>query len=82
MVLSVESVGSGIRVEEREKIFERFFRGANAVHGPTGTGLGLSIVKKTAEAHQGRAWVECEGERTTFFLTVNNPVAEGRHGPA
>ena len=69
-VVTVESEGLPIRWEDRKQIFERFRRGGNAVYGPTGTGLGLSIVKKTAEAHGGRAWVEPKGTRTQFFFTV------------
>ena len=68
--VAVENQGSTIRREERERIFERYYRGADAVRGPAGTGLGLSIVRKTAEAHGGRAWVECEGASTRFFFTV------------
>ena len=69
-VVTVASEGLPIRREDRERIFERFRRGGNAVYGPSGTGLGLSIVKKTAEAHGGRAWAEPEGARTRFFFTV------------
>lgn len=62
--------GSSIRLEERTRIFERFYRGTDAVHGPVGTGLGLSIVKKIAEAHGGRAWVECSDTETRFTLSI------------
>ena len=68
--VAVASTGLPIRREDRERIFHRFYRGVSAVHGPSGTGLGLSIVKKTAEAHGGRAWVESEGPLTRFFFTV------------
>ena len=62
--------GSAIRLEERARIFERFYRGSDAVHGPAGTGLGLSIVKKIAEVHGGRAWVECSDTATRFALSI------------
>jgi two-component system sensor histidine kinase KdpD len=68
----VENVGPPIQAEERARIFERFYRGEAAVHGPSGTGLGLSIAKKTAEAHGGRVWVECTDELTRFFFSVEN----------
>ena len=68
--VSVTSEGTPIQPGEQERIFERFYRGQNAAHGPSGTGVGLSIVKKTAEAHGGRAWVECEGKTTRFCFTM------------
>ena len=64
--------GTAIRPEERARIFERFYRGADALHGPAGTGLGLSIVKKAAEAHGGRAWVECSSEITRFTFAMQH----------
>ena len=70
--IAVANGGSPIRPEERERIFERFYRGLESAHGPSGTGLGLSIVKKTAEAHGGRAWVECEKDTTRFFFVVEH----------
>jgi len=60
----VENDGPPIQQKERSRIFERFYRGEAAIHGPSGTGLGLSIAKKTAEAHGGRVWVECSDELT------------------
>ena len=69
-VVIVANTGEAIRPEEQERIFDRFYRGIQALRGPTGTGLGLSIVKKTAEAHAGRAWVECDGGETRFFFTL------------
>ncbi len=67
----VQNQGTPIRFEDRERIFERFQRGAQAAYGPSGTGLGLSIVRKAAEAHGGRAWVECEGNLVSFHFTVS-----------
>ena len=72
-VVIVANRGSSIRHEDRERIFERYYRGAYANHGPTGTGLGLSIVKKTALAHGGRVWVESDEDCTRFFFTVQSP---------
>jgi two-component system OmpR family sensor kinase len=49
VVLTVEDSGPGIPVEERERVFDRFYRvpGSEAA----GSGLGLSIVKAIAERH-------------------------------
>jgi two-component system sensor histidine kinase KdpD len=78
-MVEVANGGSSIRPEERERIFERFYRALEPGRGPGGTGLGLSIVKKTAEAHGGRAWVECEDDTTRFFFVMEH--CEGaKHG--
>lgn len=71
-LIRVTNSGGAIRAEERDRVFERFYRGVDAVRGPAGTGLGLSIVKKIAEAHQGRTWMECEGDKTSFVFALPN----------
>ncbi|MGE5105273.1 MAG: ATP-binding protein, partial [Betaproteobacteria bacterium] len=47
--LSVADTGPGIPVAERERVFDRFYRGE--VNEESGSGLGLSIVKRIADAH-------------------------------
>lgn len=70
-VISVHNLGPAIQPEDRERIFERFYRSPGAEHRAAGTGLGLSIVKRVAEAHLGRAWVVSgEPSGTTFFFTL------------
>jgi two-component system sensor histidine kinase KdpD len=71
LLLSVRSRGSIIQMQDRERVFERFYRGSDAKERIPGTGVGLSIVKKAAEAHQGHVWViSGEEEGTTFFLSM------------
>jgi two-component system sensor histidine kinase KdpD len=71
LLLSVRNMGSLIDMQDRERVFERFYRGAEAKQRAAGTGVGLSIVKKAAEAHRGHVWVVSgEGEGTTFFLSM------------
>jgi two-component system sensor histidine kinase KdpD len=45
--------GPGILVEEREKVFEKFFRGSGSKRDG-GAGLGLTICRAAVEAHRGR----------------------------
>ncbi len=58
-------------MQDRERVFERFYRSSDAeLHAP-GTGVGLSIVKKAAEAHHAQVWViSAEEEGTTFYLSI------------
>ena len=70
-LLSVRSRGDIIPLQDRERIFERFYRSEEGRQRAAGAGVGLSIVKKMAEAHQGHVWViSNEEEGTTFFLSV------------
>lgn len=73
VVISVHNLGSVIRVEDRERIFERFYRSPDFMNAVPGTGIGLSVVRKAAEAHHGHVWVVSgENEGTTFFLSLPN----------
>lgn len=59
VVLEVADTGLGIEVEERDQVFERFFRGSAATKsGQPGSGLGLSLVKALSEAEGARLVVE------------------------
>jgi two-component system OmpR family sensor kinase len=51
-VLEVSDDGPGIPLDERERVFDRFYRGAGAPEG--GSGLGLAIARRVAELHGGR----------------------------
>ena len=73
--IAVRDRGIGIPAEARERIFERFFRTAEAARlCPRGTGLGLKIVKHIADAHGGRIVVESEvGKGSLFRLLIPKP---------
>jgi two-component system sensor histidine kinase KdpD len=53
----VADEGPGIAAEDREKVFEAFYRGRETPES-AGTGLGLAIVRAIVTAHGGRIWVE------------------------
>lgn len=55
--LVVRDNGPGVPTEERERIFERFFRGSQG-NGERGSGIGLSLVDRIARAHDARIKVE------------------------
>jgi two-component system, OmpR family, sensor histidine kinase MprB len=55
--LRVRDHGPGIAAEDREHVFDRFYRSAAARALP-GSGLGLAIVREVAEAHGGSVTAE------------------------
>jgi two-component system, OmpR family, sensor histidine kinase KdpD len=76
VVLKVLSKGLVVTADERERIFERFYRAPETQHGGTGTGLGLSIVKKIVQAHQGSVWAEGhEDYGTSFSISLPAVIA-------
>jgi two-component system, OmpR family, sensor kinase len=67
----IEDRGLGVPVEERQRVFEPYYRCSNASN-VEGHGLGLYIVKKLVDLHQGTVSVsgrEC-GEGTTFAVRL------------
>lgn len=69
--VAVTDTGRGISKENLDRLFERFFRVADAEGYALGTGLGLSIAKQIVEVHGGQIEVESElGAGSTFAFTV------------
>ena len=77
VVLTVRNKGIVIAQQDRERVFERFYRAPETQHLPAGTGLGLSIVKKIVASHHGSVWAEGEaGYGTSFSMSL---PAQGAH---
>jgi PAS domain S-box-containing protein len=74
---SVADQGIGIPPDERERIFEKFYRlDPNLLRGVGGTGLGLYISRELAERMHGAIWVDSTlGEGSTFYFEL--PLADG-----
>ena len=69
--LRVTDNGVGIAAEEQARVCEIFHTGVRRPGARRGTGIGLAIVKKIAEAHGGRVWVESEpGAGTSFSVLL------------
>lgn len=68
--LSVKDYGIGIPEQEKQKVFEQFYRvdGGSESTFP-GIGIGLYISSEIIKRHQGKIWVESIlGEGSTFFI--------------
>jgi signal transduction histidine kinase len=58
VVLSVRDEGVGIPADDLPRVFERFYRGRNAVEQAPGTGLGLAVARQIVEQHRGSVRIE------------------------
>ena len=69
-IFSIQDEGIGIPLEDRQRMFETFYRAKN-VGTISGTGLGLAIVKRSVELHQGQIEVCSElGVGTVVTVTL------------
>lgn len=72
--IRVADHGPGIPPEERERIFDSFYRGRRAIHDQIhGTGLGLTLAKTIVEAHGGTIEVKSQPRQGTEFI-IRIPV--------
>ena len=71
--LSVVDEGMGIPPADRERVFEKFYRGSEAASAIGGTGLGLAVAREIVTSHGGDIDVESEMSRGSTF-TVELPV--------
>ncbi|MDQ3189246.1 MAG: HAMP domain-containing histidine kinase, partial [Pseudomonadota bacterium] len=71
--LSVQDNGPGIHPDERERVFDRFYRGRDVAAG--GSGLGLSIVRQVAEMHGGSVTLSATAEQPGLQTLAVFPAA-------
>lgn len=72
LVVRVVDRGPGVPVNERERIFQPFFRGGE---GGQGSGLGLAIARGFVEANGGEIEVESlPGQGSSFVVTFPSPA--------
>lgn len=74
IIVSIEDRGPGIAPQDRERIFDKFYRVLGTQRkGTEGSGLGLAVCRGLIEAHGGRIWVEKReggGARFRFSLPI------------
>ncbi|MDQ1267126.1 MAG: hypothetical protein QG635_2280 [Bacteroidota bacterium] len=67
--IMIADEGIGILPEEKDKVFDTFFRGTNIGVVP-GTGLGLSIVKRCVDALKGQIFLDSEPNKGSKFNVI------------
>jgi len=68
-VITVFNTGCSMKESEKDKIFERFYRGDSSRNRNTGGfGLGLAITKSVADNHKWKISVDCKEKQWTKFI--------------
>ncbi len=74
VTMSVEDQGPGLTDEQRERVFERFYRAdPSRSRALGGSGIGLAIAKALIELMGGRIWAESDGPGTGATFNVALP---------
>jgi signal transduction histidine kinase len=83
VTVSVVDHGTGIPLEEQDRVFDRFYQSPPDGTSRRGTGIGLSIAKRFTEMQGGRIRVESlPGVGSTFFVTMpaaSSPAPHAGH---
>jgi len=70
VIYSIRDTGLGMESRHLERIWDIFYR-VDSTLADAGEGLGLSIVKRIAEKHKGRVWVEsAAGKGSVFYIEL------------
>lgn len=76
LIIAVKDFGIGIKSDEVDKVFERFYRGGDELTRTVkGSGLGLTLVREIVEAHQGKVDVESELGKGSLF-SIRLPLSQ------
>jgi two-component system, OmpR family, sensor kinase len=77
--LEVSDDGPGVPEEDRERVFEPFFRGPAASAGAEGTGLGLGIARDIARHHGGDVMLGADAGPGACFVVSLPETLGPRH---
>ena len=66
VIIEVEDTGTGIRADEQDRVFDRFYRGSGSLERE-GFGLGLAIAKRMVDVMGGEISVSSEEGRGSIF---------------
>jgi signal transduction histidine kinase len=80
LAIAVQDFGVGIKKEDIDRVFERFFRGGDELTRTVkGSGLGLTLVKEIVKAHHGKVHIESEPGKGSVF-SIRLPLAQRKGG--
>ena len=79
-LLRITDQGPGVPEQDKERIFDRFYRSPEHHRHASGTGLGLAIARSIVEGHGGRIWVD-DSETTGSVFAVLLPSSGQQRGP-
>ena len=74
--VSISDNGRGLSLEEKERVFDKFYKYGKSRSGMQSTGLGLSLCKNIIDKHGGKIWVESDGKGkgSTFSFLIPIPL--------
>jgi signal transduction histidine kinase len=78
-VVTVTDEGEGIAADDRDRIFEKFFRSERAAATVGGTGLGLAVAREIVVAHGGLIEVDSRPGAGSTFRVVIPSLAQTAH---
>jgi len=70
--ISIKDEGMGIKPQDKEKLFERYYRvQSNHTQHISGFGIGLYLCSEIVQRHQGEIWAESQsGQGSTFYFSI------------
>ncbi len=78
LLFKISDTGTGIKDEDRDKVFSKFSRLDNALEGEIyGSGLGLAITKQYIESMNGKIWYDTTYRvGTTFYIELEQKIVD------
>ena len=75
--IEIKNTGSLIKPEDRNKVFDRFYRGnESAIRKKEGAGIGLYISKEIISAHQGNIRIDSNATENSTSFIIEIPIHE------